>query len=473
MKNQVSSIKNPRKRANRKGQGRKISYPQDLEDKLVAWILEKREAEFVAVSTQMIRLKALSLIKDTNPKFKASDGWVRKFMKRNDLVLRVRTHISQKLPSDLESKIKNFRDEVSNIHKNSDYPFEYICNMDETPVYLDLVPNKVVDKKGKKSIRVRTTSSEKNRITATLCCTAAGKFLPAFVVFKGKTQRPLKKVKIPSGVVTTTQVKGWMDEVRMLEWIKKVWSPYISGKPALLALDTFSGHLTDKVRNAFSKCNTKLLVIPGGCTSVLQPLDLSINKPFKNHIRDMWCQYMVAEADKGVSKIKPPPKSNLLEWIKAAQEKIESKGTIVKKSFMVAGITNSETEMVRSDEVYQEVQKMMEDIFGDTHVGYVDGEDPDDPFADLSDNESGEDPDDPFADQSDDESGEDPDDPSADRSEDESGEDPDDPFADQSDDKTVSSEGVIDSENDAMDQDEIQCDLTIEDLTNSSKDDSD
>ena len=118
VKNQVSSIKNPRKRVNRKGQGRKISYPQGLEDKLVAWILEKREVDFVAVSTQMIPLKALSLIKDTNPKFKASDSWVCKFMKRNDLVLRVHTHISQKLPSDLESKIKNFRDKVSDIHKN-------------------------------------------------------------------------------------------------------------------------------------------------------------------------------------------------------------------------------------------------------------------------------------------------------------------------------------------------------------------
>ena len=75
---------------------------------------------------------------------------------------------------------------------------------------------------------------------------------------------------------------------------------------------------------------------------------------------------MVAEADKGVSKIKPPPKLNLLEWIKAAQEKIESKGTIVSKSFLVAGITNSETEMIRSDEVYQEIQKIMEEVFGDT-----------------------------------------------------------------------------------------------------------
>ena len=49
--------------------------------------------------------------------------------------------------------------------------------MDETPVFLDLVPNKVVDQKGRKTIRLRTTSSEKNRITVALCCTAAGKML--------------------------------------------------------------------------------------------------------------------------------------------------------------------------------------------------------------------------------------------------------------------------------------------------------
>ena len=187
----------------------------------MSWILEKREEKCVAVSTQLIRLKAFSLIKDTHPNFKASDGWVRKFMKRNDLVLRVRTHISQNLPKDLEEKIKYFRAEVEKIRENSDYPLEYICNMDETPVFLDLVPNKVVDWKGKKTVCVRTTGSEKNCITAALCCTAAGKLLPHFVIFKGKTKCPLKKVKIPSGAVCTTQVNAWMDEERMLEWIDK------------------------------------------------------------------------------------------------------------------------------------------------------------------------------------------------------------------------------------------------------------
>ena len=38
-----------------------------------------------------------------------------------------------------------------------------------------------------------------------------------FVVFKGKTMRPLKNVTIPDGVVATTQKKAWMDEARMIE----------------------------------------------------------------------------------------------------------------------------------------------------------------------------------------------------------------------------------------------------------------
>ena len=51
VKDQVASLKTPGKRHNKKGQGRKISYPQELEEKLVTWILKKREEQFVAVST--------------------------------------------------------------------------------------------------------------------------------------------------------------------------------------------------------------------------------------------------------------------------------------------------------------------------------------------------------------------------------------------------------------------------------------
>ena len=55
---------------------------------------------------------------------------------------------------------------------------------------------------------------------------------------------------------------------------------------ALLCLDTFSANLTIQVRDELAKNGTELLVIPGGCTtSVLQLLDVSLNKPFKSYIR--------------------------------------------------------------------------------------------------------------------------------------------------------------------------------------------
>ena len=404
MKNRVEKIKNPNERKNKKGQGRKVSYPQDIEEKLVAWLLEKREENFVAISTRVIRLKAMSLIKPILPDFKASDGWVRRFMKRNSFVLRARTHISQKLPKDLEKKIEDFRAEVKQIYENSDYPLHYICNMDETPVYLDLLPSKVVDKKGKKSIRVRTTASEKNRITTVLCCTASGKLLPPLVIFKGKTLRPLKKVQVPDGVYCCTQAKAWMDEKRMIDWIDKVWSPHVAGKPALLSIDTFSAHFTDKVKEAFAKCNTKLLTIPGGCTSVLQPLDISLNKPFKSYIRQLWCQRMVDEAEKGTaSKIAPASKTQLLEWIKTASDLINKNTESIKKSFEVAGIIDGSDQ--RNDAAYADFNRVMEGVFGEGHMGYVQpsASDDDDPFAGCSDSESDEDTaaacsDDPFSD---------------------------------------------------------------------------
>ncbi len=43
--------------------------------------------------------------------------------------------------------------------------------------------------------------------------------------------------------------------------------------PSLLFLDSFCAHLTTAVQSAFVEANTTVRVIPGRCTSVLQPLE--------------------------------------------------------------------------------------------------------------------------------------------------------------------------------------------------------
>ena len=379
------------KRKNKKGQGRKITYPQHIEDELMKWILEKREIQNVSVSTGAIRMKALSLIKPIIPSFKASEGWARGFLQRNNLVLRAKTSIAQMLPADLEEKIARFRQDVCYIRINGDFDYDLIANMDETPVYFDMVPSRTVDRKG---IKVRTTKSEKRRITAVLACSSTGKMLPPMLIFKGTTSRSVRNVTGSEGTVVSYQSKAWVDEKQMLKWITDIWMKYTRKRPSLLFLDSFSAHLTDEVKDKFKTYNTTVVVIPGGCTSVLQPLDVSINKPVKAILRQSWEQYMLDQTITSSGKISPPSKQAIVNWIEEANDKLNSKPCIVKKAFLVTGLSNAlggyEDRLIRNDEMRKDIEKIINEVFGEETMGFRlpdDDQSDNDPFESDDDDE--------------------------------------------------------------------------------------
>ena len=62
----------------------------------------------------------------------------------------------------------------------------------------------------------------------------------------------------------------------------------------MLVWDSFRAHLSKPVRSTLRSINTECVVIPGGMTSMLQPLDVSINKPFKDRMRAKWQNWMLA-----------------------------------------------------------------------------------------------------------------------------------------------------------------------------------
>ena len=64
------------------------------------------------------------------------------------------------------------------------------------------------------------------------------------------------------------------------------------GPGSLLVWDSFRGHLTDAVSEELEKLHIHLVVIPVGCTSKDQPLDVSLNKPFKGILRKCWVEYI-------------------------------------------------------------------------------------------------------------------------------------------------------------------------------------
>ena len=137
---------------NRKGQGRKLSYPTAIDEKILEWVLFQRE-NHLSVSSQLLQDKAMLLVKPHNPAFHGSTGWLRRFVRRHNLVLRASTSVAQKLPRDLECKIEEFKQEVKVVQLSHSFPPQLVGNMDETPMFFDMVPQCTIEQKGVKQVR--------------------------------------------------------------------------------------------------------------------------------------------------------------------------------------------------------------------------------------------------------------------------------------------------------------------------------
>ena len=147
-----------------------------------------------------------------------------------------------------------------------------------------------------------------------------------------------------------------MDETLMLKWIKGVYLKYTKKDRSLLVLDSFHGHLTESVKKSFRKGNTMMAVIPGGCTSKVQPLDVSINKPFKTELKKSWTAYMREAAKttiENVERIKTASKEQVVSWLLSAVISIQNKPEMIMYSFLMCGISNpldgSEDNFIRKD----------------------------------------------------------------------------------------------------------------------------
>ena len=65
-----------------------------------------------------------------------------------------------------------------------------------------------------------------------------------------------------------------MNSTLMKDYIEKIIKPYFDGKKGLLILDSFKAHYKDDVMKTFTANNIVPILIPGGYTSLVQPLDI-------------------------------------------------------------------------------------------------------------------------------------------------------------------------------------------------------
>ena len=72
----------------------------------------------------------------------------------------------------------------------------------------------------------------------------------------------------------------------------------------MLAIDGASMHSIPEIKRSVELSETKVMMIPGGLTGYLQPLDVSISKHFKEEIRRKYNEYCIENANLIVSRKK-------------------------------------------------------------------------------------------------------------------------------------------------------------------------
>ncbi|CAG8841367.1 2683_t:CDS:2, partial [Gigaspora margarita] len=114
------------------------------------------------------------LYSDLAKDFKASYRWLVAFMKRNGFALRHHTKTAQKLPKESQKMLESFYKVVTELREEKSYKLGNIFNMNETPVWFDMVSNFTINPKGEKTVYIRMMGNDKNRFIVVLTYAAGG-----------------------------------------------------------------------------------------------------------------------------------------------------------------------------------------------------------------------------------------------------------------------------------------------------------
>ena len=278
------------------GRGRTALYPL-MEEALYAEYQQMRP-EGKKVKRWWFDKRGKQLLNELYPSanFEFSNHWFRRFRLRHKISYRKETHVSQKAPSSLMSIVSGFHQEIHQVREDGVYELKDSVNMDQTPLPFVLNDGKTYDDTGATEIWCASAASGLDKLQCTVQLTAfadgVSRVRP-LVIFRGLGKRIAKKESDAwdSRVKVMFQENAWCSESIMKAWIESEWENVFTNPPTpsstgkILVLDMHRAQQTDDVKTLLRKHKTTLVSIPAGCTSRIQPLDVTLNKPFKSAVR--------------------------------------------------------------------------------------------------------------------------------------------------------------------------------------------
>jgi hypothetical protein len=157
---------------------------------------------------------------------------------------------------------------------------------------------------------------EKRAFTIIVSIACNGTVLPMQAIYSGKTQRsrPSKTAPhyndlISAGFMLQESGTGtyWSNLETMKDFVDNILAPYFNktklnlklppSQKSLWSIDVCSVHRSKELRGWMGQTHPNIILdfIPGGCTSVAQPCDVGIQRPFKLSIKRSYHEDVVSE----------------------------------------------------------------------------------------------------------------------------------------------------------------------------------
>ena len=248
---------------------------QHLECAILTLIAQLRE-HGLPVSGEIIQQKALTFARKLDMHdFTASNGWLEKFKKRNNMTFRRIT--GEGTSVDLV-RVTDWKQTITEILGN--YTEDNIYNADETALFFKCLPDRTYAFKGDKCIGGKHS---KERITIMLGSNMSGTHkLTPLVIGKNKSPRCFKNVKsLP--VLYNHNKKAWMNSELFQWWLTKIDEEFhLENRKVIMFVDNCPAHVK---KLSVTLQSIKLIFFPPNMTSHVQPLDLGVIKMFKHYYR--------------------------------------------------------------------------------------------------------------------------------------------------------------------------------------------
>ncbi len=161
----------------------------DVQAELLAFVEEWRQKGFDVNRFTLLRKAGTLKPEILNKSEGAAKICLSWLLAKNNLTHRVATHMAHRDPREVVAEAVEFLEYVRPRHEDGSRDPDYIMNMDQTLVTHVMNTRTTIERKGTRTVNMRTSAGDTKRVTVAVTITASGKILPTMVVFKGESSQ--------------------------------------------------------------------------------------------------------------------------------------------------------------------------------------------------------------------------------------------------------------------------------------------